>query len=135
MRLKYALGFVLVGVMMAAAGCGSDRAGVIDAQRIVQESERGKQFRQDVMDLQKSITDKLEQEKANLSPEELQNRQMELNQEYNTSVGEKQSQFKEALDKAYAEVAKEKNVSIIIYKESVANGGIDVTDDVIQKLQ
>jgi outer membrane protein len=101
----------------------------------VQESEMGKQFKQEIMDKQKEISDKLEQEKAGLSPEDLQKRQMELNQEYNASVSEKQEQFKEALDKAYGEVAKEKGVSVIIYKESVASGGVDVTDDVIKKLQ
>lgn len=135
MRLKYVLGMMMMAVMVTAAGCGSDKAGVIDAQRVVQESELGKQFKQEIMDSQKEITDKLEQEKAGLSPEDLQQRQLELNQEYNAVVSEKQDKFKEALDKAYAEVAKEKNVSIIIYKESVANGGIDVTDDVINKLQ
>lgn len=135
MKFKYGLGLMLVALMATVSGCGSDKAGVIDAQRVVQESELGKQFKQEIMDSQKEITDKLEMEKADLSPEELQKRQLELNQEYNTVVSEKQNKFKEALDKAYAEVAKEKNVSIIIYKESVAGGGIDVTEDVINKLQ
>lgn len=135
MKFKYGLGLMLVALMATVSGCGSDKAGVIDAQRVVQESELGKQFKQEIMDSQKEITDKLEMEKANLSPEELQKRQLELNQEYNAVVSEKQNKFKEALDKAYAEVAKEKNVSIIIYKESVAGGGIDVTEDVINKLQ
>lgn len=135
MKFKYGLGLMLVALMATVSGCGSDKAGVIDAQRVVQESELGKQFKQEIMDSQKEITDKLEMEKADLSPEELQKRQLELNQEYNAVVSEKQNKFKEALDKAYAEVAKEKNVSIIIYKESVAGGGIDVTEEVINKLQ
>jgi outer membrane protein len=135
MKIKYVLGLAMAAAMLLVSGCGSDKAGVIDAQRIVQESEMGKQFKQEIMDKQKEISDKLEQEKAGLSPEDLQKRQMELNQEYNASVSEKQEQFKEALDKAYGEVAKEKGVSVIIYKESVASGGVDVTDDVIKKLQ
>ena len=46
-----------------------------------------------------------------------------------------QRQFKSDLDQKLAEIAKDKEVGIIVDKRAVPNGGIDVTDEVIAKLQ
>lgn len=46
-----------------------------------------------------------------------------------------QQQFQSQMEGKLAEIAKEKKVGIIVYKEAVPQGGIDVTADVIAKLK
>ena len=39
------------------------------------------------------------------------------------------------LESRLGDIAKDKNVGIIVMKEAVPSGGIDVTDDLIAKMQ
>ena len=53
---------------------------------------------------------------------------MKLKQEFEAQI---ETQTKKVLE----EVAKEKKLGAVIYKNGMAWGGIDVTDDVLKKLQ
>jgi outer membrane protein len=46
-----------------------------------------------------------------------------------------ETQLEATMETATSEVAAEKKLNLILYKQGVAQGGIDVTDDVIKKLQ
>ena len=46
-----------------------------------------------------------------------------------------QRQFMSDIQTNLGEIAKEKEVGIVMVKEAVPNGGIDVTDELIAKLQ
>lgn len=46
-----------------------------------------------------------------------------------------QRQFMSDIQSKLGDIAKDKNVGIIVVKEAVPSGGIDVTDDLIAKLQ
>ena len=53
---------------------------------------------------------------------------MQLKQEFEAKI---QAQIQKVLE----EVAKEKKLGAVIYKNGMAWGGIDVTDEVLKKLQ
>ena len=45
-----------------------------------------------------------------------------------------ESQVEASMKQSMEEVAKEKNLGAILYKQGVAQGGVDVTDDVLKKM-
>ena len=114
------------------AGCGSaDKVGVVDTQRVQKEAPLAKQYVEKHEQKVQEINKKLAEEKLSMSDEDFQKEKQELDI-YSAGL---QRQFKSDLDQKLAEIAKDKEVGIIVDKRAVPNGGIDVTDEVIAKLQ
>lgn len=137
MKTRRSLLFVaLLCVAALLGGCGSgEKIGVIDVNKVMTESPKVQQFEEQLRTSAKTLTDQLEQEKANLSQEELQKRSMEISGEIGKQKQELSKQLNDSMDQALAAVAKEKGLTIILYKNGVAQGGADVTDDVVKKMQ
>lgn len=136
--MKSRRGLLLVALFSVAAlvgGCGGEKVGVVDVNKVMTESPKVQQFEEQLRTSAKELTDKLEQDKAGLSQEELQKRSMEISGEIGKQKQELSKQLNDSMDQALAAVAKEKGLSIILYKNGVAQGGADVTDDVVQKMQ
>lgn len=112
-----------------------NRLGVIDLQVITKESPKLKSYQEELNIKGKELNERLEIEKANLSPEELQMRQQAAYNEFLRVKKWYERQFEQILQQVLAEVAKEKDITVILYKNVVAFGGIDITQDVINKMQ
>ncbi|HWR29479.1 MAG TPA: OmpH family outer membrane protein [Negativicutes bacterium] len=120
------------------AGCGAEKPstiGIVDMQKVMTENPKIKQMQEQLNTKAKELTANLEKEKATLKPEEFQQKEqlayaefMRLKQEFETQI---EAQTKKVLE----EVAKEKKLGAVIYKNGMAWGGIDVTEDVLKKLQ
>lgn len=118
------------------AGCGSaDKVGVVDTQRVQKEAPQAKQYVEKHEQKIQELNQKLAQEEGTMSEEDFQKEQQKLKQELDIYSAGLQRQFKANVDQKLAEIAKDKDVGIIVDKEYVPNGGIDVTDEVIAKLQ
>ena len=118
------------------AGCGSaDKVGVVDTQRVQKEALLAKQYVEKHEQKVQEINKKLAEEKLSMSDEDFQKEQQKQKQELDIYSAGLQRQFKSDLDQKLAEIAKDKEVGIIVDKRAVPNGGIDVTDEVIAKLQ
>lgn len=118
------------------AGCGSaDKVGVVDTQRVKKEAPLAKQYVEKHEQKVQEINKKLAEEKLSMSDEDFQKEQQKQKQELDIYSAGLQRQFKSDLDQKLAEIAKDKEVGIIVDKRAVPNGGIDVTDEVIAKLQ
>ena len=133
---------LLLIVMLSAAlilgGCGAEKPsaiGIVDMQKVMSENTKIKQMQEQLNVKAKALTENLEKEKATLKPEEFQQKEqaayaefMKMKQEFEAQI---ESQTKQVLE----EVAKEKKLGAVIYKNGMAWGGIDVTEDVMKKLQ
>ena len=86
-------------------------------------------------DFSKSIEKELQDAKQNMSAEDFQKKQQQAQQELNIFGASMQRQFMSDIQSKLGDIAKDKNVGIIVVKEAVPSGGIDVTDDLIAKLQ
>jgi len=135
------IALLLVVVMTAAVvltGCGAEKPsaiGIVDMQKVMAENPKIKQMQEQLNSKAKELTENLEKERATLKPEEFQQKEqaayadfMKLKQEFETQID---AQTKKVLE----EVAKEKKLGAVIYKNGMAWGGIDVTEDVLKKLQ
>ncbi|MBP7249873.1 MAG: OmpH family outer membrane protein [Selenomonas sp.] len=129
--------------MLVMSGCGKAKIGYIDGDRIMKEApqiqslveEGNAKIQQAQEDAEKDLAEK----KGTMSDEDYQKAQADarrkvagLNQSYSV-------QLKQKLDAALADVAKEKKLDAVVDNQAqqkvVIEGGIDVTDDAINKLQ
>lgn len=132
-----------VAAMLVMSGCGKAKIGYIDGDRIMKEApqiqslveEGNAKIQQAQEDAEKDFAEK----KGTMSDEDYQKAQADarrkvagLNQSYSV-------QLKQKLDAALADVAKEKKLDVVVDNQAqqkvVIEGGIDVTDDAINKLQ
>lgn len=119
-------------------GCGMEKPstiGIVDMQKVMTEHPKIKEMQESLNKKAQEITTKLEKERATLKPEEFQQKEqlayaefMKLKQEYEGTI---QGQIVKVLE----EIAKEKKLGAVIYKNGMAWGGVDITDEVLKKLK
>lgn len=152
MKLKMILVAVIALMSVFMAGCGNDtKLGYVDAERVMNEAPQIKTIRNNIDTKNKEIEAK-EQElynnRASMSEEDFKKAQTDIQRQYQGIGIQYQSQIKNTMDKVLAEVSTEKDLSAVVpktlvrsngmqieKKEFVIQGGIDITDEVIQKLQ
>lgn len=133
-RLEIVAAMLALTGMLAGCG-GKDNVGVVDMSRVQKEAPLVQQYKQKTEDKQKSIEKELQDAKQNMSAEDFQKKQQQAQQELNIFGASMQRQFMSDIQSKLGDIAKDKNVGIIVVKEAVPSGGIDVTDDLIAKLQ
>ena len=133
---RFGIVAVMVALTGALAGCGGkDNVGVVDMSRIQKEAPLVQQYKQKTEDKQKAIDKELQDAKQTMSAEDFQKKQQQAQQELNIFGARMQRQYMSDLESRLGDIAKDKNVGIIVMKEAVPSGGIDVTDDLIAKMQ
>lgn len=105
--------------------------GFIDMNRIMKESPMVKALQEELNQKGQEITDSLMVEKENLTQEEFQQRQVEVYDGFLKLKQELEAKFDANIYQAAEKIAKEKKLTVILYKSSVNSGGVDVTSDVI----
>lgn len=145
---------LMVGIIaIFVSGCSNTKMGVVDTERIMKESPQiqtiTKSQTEQYTQKQKELTEKLKNDKANMSDADYQKSVNTAKAELSGMENQFNSQLKTTIDKAMADVSKEKNLSAVVMKDLVQTnqmgqptkeqfviqGGIDITDDLIQKLQ
>ncbi|MBR3457348.1 MAG: OmpH family outer membrane protein [Selenomonadaceae bacterium] len=145
MKLKGKTAAVLVAAIMTTmimGGCGQVKVGYVDEVRIADEApqikatmeEANKKLVETQQELEKQFQEhpNMSMEEAQKLQQEAQRKAMGLNQQYMTQVQQK-------MNVALAEIAKEKQLDVVVSNEDLQKtillGGIDVTNEAIQKLQ
>jgi outer membrane protein len=136
--MKKIITLVMLAVtVLALAGCGrSSEFGVVDMQRIQNES----QFYKDInADLEKKTNEVKEAmitaSKSSKSQEEMQAIFKEKEGDLKLAQAKAKNKWQTGFNAAIQAVANEKKLGAVIYKEAVPQGGIDVTDDVLKNLK
>lgn len=124
------------------SGCGQVRIGYIDGTKVMEDAPQIKailtEAEQKLSEAQKEAeaemakTDGTDEEERQKKQLEAQRKLMGINQQYS-------AQLRQKLDATLAQVAAEKKLDVVLesveMQKSVVQGGTDVTDEVIQKLQ
>ncbi len=126
---------IFAGLFLAGCSANAPKVGIVDIQKVMSDSPKVKQFQEQLNTKGKELSDQLEKDKKALSQEEFQKKQETLYAEFMKFKQDLETQIDNAVKQALEQVAKEKKVDIILYKNSVAQGGIDISDDVIQKMK
>ena len=132
------IGLVMLMVIMVAllGGCSNAATiGVVDMNKVMTDSAKVKELQEQLKTKGAALEEGLNKDKDTLKPDEFQKRQEQAYNEFVKAQQEVKGQFDTTLNKAMEEVAKDKKLGVILHKGGVATGGIDVTEEVIKKLQ
>ena len=139
MKNKKRLLTVLATVVLMTfvlTGCNSNQAvGIVDVNKVMSESPKTKQYQEQLATKSKELSDALEKDKAAVSAEEFQKRQKTAYEEFQKVKQDLEGEIDNSMKQVLEQVVKEKKLGIVLYKDGVAQGGTDITDDVIKKMQ
>lgn len=125
----------MIALSSIFAGCGSEhKVAVIDYQKLDQ-SPKIQSIQKEIRDKDKEINTRLsEDSNKGLSDEEMQKKIQSAQQERMIFIQSKQNQIKSLIESQASVIAKEKNIGIVMNKMAVPSGAIDITDEVLAKI-
>ena len=134
---KQVVAGLMVAVAMVSFGCSGRNAefGVVDMKAVESKAEIVKTVKEDVAAKGKSLQEEMTKEMEGKSQEEQKKIVEDKTAEMQLVQSEAQNKLKASLDSALNAVAKEKGLGAVLIKEAVPQGGVDVTDAVIEKMK
>ena len=135
------LGLVLlVGLFLVTAlgGCGNEKSstiGIVDMQKVMTDNPKIKDMQEQLNKKAQELTADLEKQRTTLKPEEFQQKEQLAYAEFMKMKQEFESKIQLQIQTVLEGIAKEKKLGAVIYKNGLAWGGIDITEDVLKKLQ
>ncbi len=98
------------------------------------KSETIKGIQQEIVDKNKEISERLANQEGTLSPDEMKKKVADAQQERAIFVQSKQRQMQSIVESQCAAIAREKNVGIVMQKMAVPAGAVDITDEVLARI-
>lgn len=132
---------LLIALMLSTgllAGCSNEKPstiGIVDMQKVMTENGKIKEMQEQLNKKAQEITATLEKERATLKPEEFQQKEQLAYAEFMKMKQEFESKIQLQIQTVLEGIAKEKKLGAVIYKNGLAWGGVDITEDVLKKLQ
>jgi outer membrane protein len=126
--------FVLLGLAVLIGGC-APRVGVVDSQRLLNETVVGLSFQKQLAEREKAMEADLTLLSSQLSPNDLAARRQMYVRELATLRLELEGRLNDRIRRATAEVARQRRLRIVLVKGPTLSGGVDVTDAVIERLK
>lgn len=122
---------------MLSFGCSGRNAefGVVDMKTVESKAEIVKTVKEDVAAKGKTLQEEMTKEMEGKSQEEQKKIVEDKTAEMQLVQSEAQNKLKASLDSALNAVAKEKGLGAVLIKDAVPQGGVDVTDAVIEKMK
>ena len=133
---KIVAGLLIAGSMFTF-GCSGRNAefGTVDMRKIEAESVFVKTTQSEVSKRMEELQVEMEKALEGKTTEEQQKVMTEYSAKAQLLQSEAQNKLKSSLDNALHQVAKEKGLGAILYKDAVPQGGTDVTQAVIDKMK
>lgn len=134
---KQVVAGLMVAVVMVSFGCSGRNAefGVVDMKAVESKAEIVKTVKEEVATKGKALQEEMTKEMEGKSQEEQKKIVEDKTAEMQLVQSEAQNKLKASLDSALNAVAKEKGLGAVLIKDAVPQGGVDVTDSVIEKMK
>ena len=134
---KQVVAGLMVAVAMVSFGCSGRNAefGVVDMKAVESKAEIVKTVKEEVATKGKALQEEMTKEREGKSQEEQKKIVEDKTAEMQLVQSEAQNKLKASLDAALNAVAKEKGLGAVLIKDAVPQGGVDVTDSVIEKMK
>lgn len=122
-------------------GCGQAQIGSVDVEKVMLEAPRVKTLMTEADGKIKETEEKFQQEYGDkeMTEEEAAKAQMEFQRKLEAINQGYATQIKSRMDVVIEEISREKNIDVVISSSAddrmIFQGAIDVTDDVIKKMQ
>ena len=134
---KQVVAGLMVAVAMVSFGCSGRNAefGVVDMKAVESKAEIVKTVKEEDATKGKALQEEMTKEMEGKSQEEQKKIVEDKTAEMQLVQSEAQNKLKASLDSALNAVAKEKGLGAVLIKDAVPQGGVDVTDSVIEKMK
>ncbi len=122
-------------------GCGDAQIGAVDVNKVMEEAPRVKTLMEEAQGKVTEAQQKFEQDTngKELSEEEAAKVQMDFQRKLEGINQAYAAQIKNRMDVVIEEISREKNIDVVINNSEdqklIFHGAIDVTDEVIKKMQ
>ena len=132
----------LIASSLLMGGCGEGKIGAVDVNKVMDEAPRVKTLMEEAQGKITEAQNKYEQDRA-AKPDMTEEDALKLQNDLQRKLlGINQgtiSQIRSRMDIVVAEIAQEKNIDVVINNSDdqrlIFHGAIDITDDVIKKMQ
>lgn len=132
----------LLAVSLLFTGCGQGQIGYVDVTKIMEEAPRVKTLMSEAETKVTEAQQKFEQDRAakpDMTQEEAARLQMDFQRKVSGIHQATLTQIKSRMDVVVAEISQAKNIDVVIANPAedklLFQGGIDITADVIAKMQ
>ena len=131
----------LLASSLMIAGCGEGQIGAVDVEKVMAEAPRVKTLMAEAQGKVTEAQQKFEQDTANkeLTDEEAMKIQSDFQRKLEGINQAYAAQIKSRMDVVIEEISREKNIDVVINNSAeqklIFHGAIDVTQDVINKMQ
>lgn len=132
----------LVAVSLMFTGCGEGQVGCVDKSKVMTDSPRAKTATEEAkaeVDKILAAFDEKYPNQSEMSEEDAAKAQLELQRDLQKVQQKFSAQLESRFTVVVAEVANEKNIDVVIENNAdqklLHHGGIDITADVIKKMQ
>ncbi len=117
------------------AGCGSsEKAGYVDSLKIRQESAKAQELEGKITQRQQAIQERLQKAQQEKSAEEFNTEVQKARQEMSAFSSAMSTEYRNSVEAATAQVAKEKKLTVVLDQAAMVQGGEDITDAVLDKM-
>lgn len=131
----------LLASSLMITGCGEGQIGAVDVEKVMAEAPRVKTIMTEAQGKVTEAQQKFEQDTANkeLTEEEAMKIQSDFQRKLEGINKAYASQIKSRMDVVIEEISREKNIDVVINNSKeqklIFHGAIDITQDVINKMQ
>ena len=129
------VGLLAVGAAFTAGRCGAPPVGVVDTQRVLNESVKALQYQKQLDDREKQMVAELSAIAAQVGAPELSARRARDLTELGQMKRDLEGQLAKQLSKVAGEIAREGQLKAVLVKGPVWFGGLDITQQVIDRLK
>ena len=129
------VGILALGVALMAGQCGGSPVGIVDTQRVLNESVKALQYQKQLDDREKQMAAELAVLAPQIDKTELQARRARFLTELGQMKRDFEGQLAQQLGQVAAEVAREDHLRLVLIKAPVWSGGRDITQQVIERLK
>ena len=127
----------MLALSILVAGCAgrNNAIGVVDMEKVATTSDKVKSLQGQMQEKIKIAAEELDKDRQSLAAEEFNKKKVAKDAELRGLSKKMQDELEQEVQKIMGEIAKEKNLGAVLVKQGVAQGGVDITEEVIKRLK
>ncbi|ACL70514.1 OmpH family outer membrane protein [Halothermothrix orenii] len=133
---KLLVGFIMVIMLITLTSCGNNtpRIAVLDVDLLLQKSHLAQELHNDLVELGTNLQQEYLEKEESLTDKEKQNELEKMDQEFMRNKKQMEQVLNGRINTIISQLAREKNLDVVVDKNSTYYGGIDITGEVIERL-
>ena len=125
---------LLITIVLSSCTSAPTQIGVMDMEKVLNKSDRAAALRKELTEIGNELESNYQKKEEEMSSDKQKEEQERIYQEFVDNKQQLEDKLNKEINQVLDKISKEKNIDIILYKKGVHHGGMDVTDEVIERL-